>query len=147
MTFLILLLIISDVFDNNKTALRAVRFIRADTLDAFARPSRDTHPVQSDFIFGGQILFVMIRAQKMPLYCGGFSSCRSDDFDVAKIGRVSGTSKFFREKVSFRMQNFSSGNKPRAGVYLNKIAFTLPCPCIFPTVTAYCLYTLLSSFS
>jgi hypothetical protein len=87
------------------------------TLDAFARPSRDTHPVQSEFIFGGQILFVMAWAQKMPLVCGGLYSCRSDVLTSAKVGIIFGTSKFFREKVSFRVQNFSVGLPPRARAY------------------------------
>lgn len=54
------------------------------TLDAFARPSRGTHPVQSEFIFGGQILFVMAWAQKMPLSFGGFSSCRLYDLTLQR---------------------------------------------------------------
>jgi hypothetical protein len=90
------------------------------TLDAFARPLRDTHPVQSEFIFGGKILFVIVRTQKMPLVCGGLSSCRLYDLTSAKVGNISGTFKFFREKVSFWVQNFSVGLSARARAYLYK---------------------------
>jgi len=106
-------------FDNKKLHYALSRFIVVIPLGAFACPLRDAHAVQLEFIFGGQTLFVMVRTQKMPLGFGGLSSCHHYDFDVAKVGIVFEPCKFFREKVSFRVQNFPGGMMPRARAYIN----------------------------